>query len=156
MIYYFQWHLELVYILLESISKFYCYVLFNLQIHHCTRYLTFQKYKVFGQLNPLEKCLKICYIYGKRKSMQFFSFFIQSNFHFSLLNALVWAFIFLDKRLLHKSDFDYASYFFLEIEMCQFSLKDVSFHFELCKYILNLLAMLLIFQNVCIQLNVGT
>ena len=25
--------------------------------------------KVFGQLNPQEKCFKICYVYGKRKIM---------------------------------------------------------------------------------------
>ena len=25
--------------------------------------------KVFGQLNTLEKCFKICYVYGKRKIM---------------------------------------------------------------------------------------
>ena len=30
---------------------------------------TLQKKEVFGQLNPLEKCFKICYIYGKRKPM---------------------------------------------------------------------------------------
>ena len=28
---------------------------------------TLQKFKVFGQLNPLEKCFKICYVYRKRK-----------------------------------------------------------------------------------------
>ena len=28
---------------------------------------TLEKLKVFGQLNPLEKCFKICYVYGKRK-----------------------------------------------------------------------------------------
>ena len=30
---------------------------------------TLEKLKVFGQLNPLEKCFKICYVYGKRKPM---------------------------------------------------------------------------------------
>ena len=30
-------------------------------------YFTLQKKEVFGQFNPLEKCFKICYIYGKRK-----------------------------------------------------------------------------------------
>ena len=28
---------------------------------------TLHKKEVFGQLNPLEKCFKICYVYGKRK-----------------------------------------------------------------------------------------
>ena len=45
---------------------------------------------VFGQLNPLEKCFKIWYVYEKRKTTWFFSFFILSNFHFSLINALVY------------------------------------------------------------------
>ena len=27
-----------------------------------------QKSKVFGQLNPPEKCFKICYVYGKKKN----------------------------------------------------------------------------------------
>ena len=30
---------------------------------------TLEKLNVFGQLNPLEKCFKICYVYGKRKPM---------------------------------------------------------------------------------------
>ena len=30
---------------------------------------TLHKKEVFGQLNPLEKCFKICYVYGKRKPM---------------------------------------------------------------------------------------
>ena len=49
-----------------------------------------QKKKVLGQLKNQEKCFKICYVYGKRKPTQFFSFFIQSNFHFPLMNALVY------------------------------------------------------------------
>ena len=28
-------------------------------------HITLQKKEVFGQLNPLEKCFKICYVYGK-------------------------------------------------------------------------------------------
>ena len=31
--------------------------------------VTLEKLKVLGQLNPLEKCFKICYVYGKRKPM---------------------------------------------------------------------------------------
>ena len=54
------------------------------------RYFTLHKKKVIGQLKNREKCFKICYVYGKRKPMQFFSFFIQSNFHFPLMNALVY------------------------------------------------------------------
>ena len=33
----------------------------------------------------------MCYVYEKRKPMQFFSFFILGNFTFSLMNALVYA-----------------------------------------------------------------
>ena len=32
-------------------------------------YVTLQKNEVCAQLNPLKKCFKICYIYGKRKPM---------------------------------------------------------------------------------------
>ena len=52
--------------------------------------LTLHKKEVFGQLNPLEKCFKIWYVYGKRKPTWFFSFFISSNFHFTLINARVY------------------------------------------------------------------
>ena len=37
----------------------------NYKIYACM--LTLHKKEVFGQLNPLEKCFKICYVYGKRK-----------------------------------------------------------------------------------------
>ena len=33
---------------------------------------TLQKKEVFDQVYPQEKCFKICYVYGKRKSPQFF------------------------------------------------------------------------------------
>ena len=55
--------------------------------------LTLQKKKVLGQLKNREKCFKICYVYGERKPMQFFSFFIQSNFHFPLMSTQTRAFI---------------------------------------------------------------
>ena len=51
---------------------------------------TLHKKEVFGQLNPLMKFFKIWYVYGKRKTTQFFSFFISSNFHFPLMNVLVY------------------------------------------------------------------
>ena len=54
------------------------------------KWFTLHKKEVFGQLNPLEKCFKIWYVYGKRKPTWFFSFFISSNFHFSIINALVY------------------------------------------------------------------
>ena len=49
-------------------------------------FITLQKKQVCAQLFDLEKCFKICYVYGKRKPKQFFLFFIQSNFHFYLMN----------------------------------------------------------------------
>ena len=63
---------------------------YHSQIYIYIDIYTLHKKEVFGQLNPLEKCFKICYVYGKRKPKQFFSFFIWSNFHFSLMNALVY------------------------------------------------------------------
>ena len=55
----------------------YVWVLHYLSILQLHYYLhTLQKKKAFGQLNPLAKCFKIRYVYGKRKPMWFFSFFI--------------------------------------------------------------------------------
>ena len=45
---------------------------------------TLQKKEVFGQLNPLEKCFKICYIYGKRNLYNFFRFLFQATLIFPL------------------------------------------------------------------------
>ena len=43
----------------------------------------FRNKEVIAQLNPLEKCFKICYILCIRKPMYFFSFFISCYFIFS-------------------------------------------------------------------------
>ena len=46
------------------------------------QYTLFRKKEVFGQLNPLEKCLKICYVYGKRKP----TYVVYFIFHFGKLS----------------------------------------------------------------------
>ena len=51
---------------------------------------TLQKKEVFAQLNSLEKRFKICHIFGIRKPMYFFSFFISCNFEPYLMNALAY------------------------------------------------------------------
>ena len=71
----------------ENITKhlFSCKTQYSYYYYH-----TLQKREVCAQLFDPPKCFKICHIYGKRKPMQFFSFFIQSNFEFYLINALVY------------------------------------------------------------------
>ena len=54
---------------------------------------TLQKKEDYAWWNDLEKCFKICHIFGLQKPQVvifYFSFFISCNFIFSLMNALVY------------------------------------------------------------------